>query len=213
MNIQKKLKYFNSVPFNHATLLSCLKGYERPNDKIVELVRKEIIIRLKRGLYVSGDFFRSGMTSKELFANNIYGPSYVSLDYALAFYGLIPERINNVTSITLKNAKKFNTAFGSFFYIKSPDSLYKIGVESYSLNNEISFLIASPIKAICDKLIFTKNLNITSKYDMLCYLDEDLRIDIEDRSGFNLEIILQCIDAGYKVRQLDILYKILASKV
>jgi len=46
MNIQKKLKYFNSVPFNHATLLSCLKGYERPNDKIVELVRKEIISSL-----------------------------------------------------------------------------------------------------------------------------------------------------------------------
>ena len=213
MNIQEHLKYFNSVPFNHAVLLSCLKGYERPNDKIVDLVKKRKIIRLKRGLYISGDFYRNSMISKELLANNIYGPSYVSLDYALSYYGLIPEKVNELTSITIKSAKKFNTHFGSFSYTKSPDTLYKIGIESYSLNNDISFLIASPIKALCDKIIFTKKLNITSKYDMTCYLEEDLRIDVDDLSDYKLEIIKHCIDVGYKARQLELLYKILVAKV
>ena len=213
MNIQDHLKYFNSVPFNHAALLSCLRGYERPNDKIVDLVKKGKIIRLKRGLYISGDFYRNSMISKELLANNIYGPSYVSLDYALSYYGLIPEKVNELTSITIKATKKYNTPFGSFSYIKSPGTLYKIGIESHSSNNNISFLIASPIKALCDKIIFTKKLNITSKYDMTCYLEDDLRIDTDDLSDHKLEIIKYCIEAGYKSRPLEILYKTLAAKV
>ena len=204
MNIREKLKYFRYIPFNYSTLLSCLDGYRRPNDKIVELVKKGEIIRLKKGLYVSGDFYRDNMILKELLANNIYGPSYISLDYALFYYGLIPEKVNEVTSVTIKPAKVFDTPFGYFSYVKSSDVLYKIGIESCLYNNDISFLIASPLKALCDKIIFTKNLTITSKYDMIYYLEEDLRIDIDELSNYDEELVKCCINTGCKSRQLEI---------
>ena len=86
----------NRIPaeiFDYQTLTDALKGLSSPRDKITDMLRQGIIIRVKKGLYVFGDKDRKYPYSKELPANLIYGPSYVSLDYALAYYGLIPERV------------------------------------------------------------------------------------------------------------------------
>jgi len=76
-----------------------LKG-TRPRDKISDLLKKGTIIRVKKGLYVFGEDNRKKPYSKEILANLIYGPSYISLDYALQYHGLIPERVEAVTSVT-----------------------------------------------------------------------------------------------------------------
>ena len=52
--------------------------------------------------------------STEILANLIYGPSSISLDYALYYYGLIPEHVRVVTSITPQRNKIFNTPIGQF---------------------------------------------------------------------------------------------------
>ncbi|MBW1855256.1 MAG: hypothetical protein JRJ00_11360 [Deltaproteobacteria bacterium] len=86
--------------FDYQTLLDCLEVYARPRDKISDLLKKGIIIRVKKGLYIFGEEYRKIPYSMEILANLIYGPSYISLDYALQYYGLIPERIEAVTSVT-----------------------------------------------------------------------------------------------------------------
>src|SRR4030042_3425690 len=94
----------NRIPaeiFDYQTLTDVLKGLSSPRDKITDMVRQGIIIRVKKGLYVFGDKYRRHPYSRELLANLVYGPSYVSLDYALAYYGIIPERAEALPSVTV----------------------------------------------------------------------------------------------------------------
>ena len=79
--------------FDYSALMSTLSGYANPRDKVTSLLRRGVIVRVKKGLHVFGDADRRRPYSRELLANLIYGPSFVSLDYALAFHGLIPERV------------------------------------------------------------------------------------------------------------------------
>ena len=98
--------------FSFQQLMDCLAGYAKPRDKIGALLRRGDIIRVRKGLYVFGPDYRRGPWSREVLANLIYGPSYISLDYALAYYALIPERVEEVTSVTLSRSRRFDTPLG-----------------------------------------------------------------------------------------------------
>lgn len=209
MRILRKLKKLKSIPFTHTDLLSVLSDYKNPNDKIKNMVKSGEIIRIKKELYVVGDLFREQGVNLELIANTIFGPSYVSMEWALSYYGLIPERVYEITSITTKMLKTYNTPFGRFSYIKGNKSLYPIGITLQQDIDETSFMIASKEKALCDKLVYTQNLAITSKKAMIEYLEEDLQIDLDDLKDFNLSIIEQCIQCGYKTTLLKRFYKVL----
>ena len=89
----------------YAFVMDCLKGFSKPRDQLTRLIRSGALVRIKRGLYVFGDFFVRGQICKELLANLIYGPSYISLEWALGYYGLIPERVEVITSVSLKATK------------------------------------------------------------------------------------------------------------
>ena len=78
--------------FDYQTLMSALGHLASPRAKVTSLLRQGVIIRVKKGLYVFGDTYRNRPFSRELLANWIYGPSYLSLDYALSFHHLVPER-------------------------------------------------------------------------------------------------------------------------
>lgn len=86
-------KLIGREEFDYPALMSALANYANPRDKVTSLLRQGVIIRVKKGLYVFGDDFRKRPFCRELLANLIYGPSYVSLDYALSYHGLIPERV------------------------------------------------------------------------------------------------------------------------
>ena len=203
----QRLKQFQATPISHSVLLSYLRDYKNPNDKIKQMVKSGELIRLKQGLYVVGDIYRDTKVSQGLLANQIYGPSYVSLDFALSFYGLIPERVYEVTSVTTKMLKSYNTPFGRFTYVKSPLKLYSIGITIDANSDGTSYMIATAEKALCDKVAFTKNLGITSQKAMKVYLEEDLRIDLDVLISLDLEIIKACSECGYKSKVLAYLYK------
>src|SRR4030042_2326128 len=102
----------NRIPaeiFDYQTLTDALKGLSSPRDKITDMVRQGIIIRVKKGLYVFGEKYKRYPYSKELLANLVYGPSYVSLDYALAYHGLLPEGVEALTSVTPSRSRRFAT--------------------------------------------------------------------------------------------------------
>jgi len=116
-------------------------------------VNKGYLIQLKRGLYTLSEHERTVGVSKYFIANNLYTPSYVSLEKALSYYGFIPERVFSVTSITTKSTRKFNNPFGDFYYHHIKQHLFTGFIEKQDNNNN-TFYIATPEKAIIDFLYF-----------------------------------------------------------
>jgi predicted transcriptional regulator of viral defense system len=163
--------------FDYQTLLHCLKGYERPRDKIRALLKSNAIIRVKKGLYVFGPDYSGGPFSRELLANLIYGPSYVSLDYALSYYGLIPERVETVTSVTCGKNRTFSTPVGRFTYWSIPLDSYRVGINIIQLDERRSFLMATPEKALVDKICRNRDSDIGGTEEFETYLLKHLRVD------------------------------------
>ena len=164
--------------FDYQVLLDALSGYRKPRDKITRLLAGGEIVRLKKGLYCFGEAFRREPLSREYLANLIYGPSYVSLEYALSHYGLIPERVETVTSVTTRRSRDFDTPFGTFSYRMLKGPRYAVGAVLETAGST-SFLIASPEKALADKVWTDKRFPGTRLSDYGTYLGDDLRIDRE----------------------------------
>ena len=163
--------------FDYQTLTDALKDLSSPRDKTTLLLRQGVIIRVKKGLYVFGDKYRRYPYSKELLANLVYGPSYVSLDYALAYHGLIPERVEALTSVTPSRSRRFSTPVGLFIYRQIPARAYEVGMVRVEGEQGQAFLIASPEKALADKIVSVRGAHIASIGEMGRFLEEDLRID------------------------------------
>ena len=192
------LSSLNSPVINHATLSSLLSDYVRPNDKISELIKKNQISPLKRGLYL---VINNSQPSPELMANHLYGPSYVSRHWALSFYGLLSERVSDVTSMCLERSRRVTTAEYTFDYKKIPINYYAVGIESIQQHG-IAFMMATPEKSLSDLLVTTRNLRIQSAGAMLSYLENDLRLDEEDLLHFKLSRIENYATQGYKSEML-----------
>jgi hypothetical protein len=207
--LAESLRQLGNIPFGHEVLLSLLTDYRRPNDKIADLLAKGILIPLRRGLYVLGPETRQGPISLPLVANHLYGPSYVSLEFALSWHGLIPEGVYTVTSVTLKRSRLVATPLGRFSYTHLPQPVYGIGMRIEQGAGGGSFLLASPEKALCDLLMLTRRLPLMSVSAMLVWLEEHLRIDLEALEEMDRQVVLDCAAAGYKSRHLLVLAKAL----
>jgi hypothetical protein len=175
--------------FDYQTLIDALGELSFPMDNITDLIKKKIIIRIKKGLYVFGDRYRRHSYSRELLANLIYGPSYVSLDYALDYYGFIPERSEALTSVTLGRSRKFHTPVGLFIYRQIPIQSYEAGMVLVEEDYGQAFLIASPEKTLADKIISERGVSLTSPAEMRRFLVEGLRIDVSNIESLSPERI------------------------
>ena len=144
-----------------------------------------------------------------MIANHLYGPSYVSLEFALSYFGLIPEGVADVTSVTTKRAKTFRNSLARFSYQRLPTRYYAQGIQQLKVSEKISFMIAEPEKALCDWLVLTPNLKIYSSKTMRILLLEDLRLDEEKLSELSPTKIHQYAQAGSKTNILTCLAKYL----
>lgn len=178
--LEKELNRYQSRIIEHATLSSILKkmDYKRINDKIAQLKNKGILTPLKNRYYIYNPLHDDSLISKEVIANTLLGPSYISLEYALWFYDLIPESVYEVTSVTTKRSKSFDTPYGVFSYRQTKKELFNVGLEIQSSKNG-NYIIASKEKALCDKLYFAKDLELRSKKAMREFLEDDLRLDTD----------------------------------
>ncbi len=172
--LRKRIPY---EEFDYQTIMDLLEGYARPRDKITDLLSKGIIIRVKKGLYIFGDDYRRTPYSREILANLIYGPAYISLEYALQYYGMIPERVEAVTSVTPGRSRKFYTPVGLFTYRMVPLAAFRTGMDSVEIGGGRSFLIAVPEKALADKVREDRGTAIRTQKELQRYLLEDLRVD------------------------------------
>jgi len=187
------------IDFNQLKGFLC--HYAHPRGKINQWLQAGELIRVKKGLYVFGRSARRNPYNLELLANLIYGPCAISLNYALSYYGLIPEAVHTITSITSKRNKTFNTPIGEFTYVYLNPRKYAIGIQLQALRDNTSFLIASPEKALCDVVaLSTKNLQINSKEDIEAFLFDDLRIDESAFKTLSRIYIKQIADCYHNLR-------------
>ncbi|MDR1644765.1 MAG: hypothetical protein LBS05_02915 [Tannerellaceae bacterium] len=148
-----------------------------------------------------------------MIANHLYGPSYVSFEMALAFYGLIPERRFVVRSATFKRTKWFENDVGNFEYITVPQDYYSIGISQHTVNNEYTYLLATPEKALCDLISAIPDLHLQSVKEMQIFLEEDLRIDFSVLPRVDIEIIRKCVELGKNKGMLGLLLKFFSTRM
>jgi len=173
--------------FDHPQLTSVLSSYRAIDQKINELLKSGAIVRIKKGLYVFGADSRLKPICKESLANLIYGPSCISMEYALSHHGLIPERVETITSVTPKRDKEFNTPIGRFTYRYLNSSKYPHGVEQHWIDKQHPILIATAEKALCDYVVLNNIPPLTDLRATRDFLRLDLRIDEEGLARLDIK--------------------------
>jgi hypothetical protein len=199
------IKDYTNAPITRHVLLEILREYKRPNDKISELIKNGELVSLRRGLYVPGPSTGLPIPESFLIANHLRGPSYVSLEAALSHWGFIPERTYEISSVTIKPSKKIKTPIGRFGYQQLPTPYYSYGIRSVELTTNQLVLLASPEKAICDKIVLTPMVNLRSVKQTRAFLLDDLRMDEHLLRTLNLEMISTWLEDAPKKSSLKML--------
>jgi hypothetical protein len=205
MNLRRKIKAYTNAPLTHNVVMEALSSYGRPNDKISEMIRSGELLALRRGLYVPGPELDLPIPDLFLVANHLRGPSYISLESALSHWGLIPERVYEISSVTIKTTKTYDTPIGRFSYEHLTTPYYSFGIRSVRLTEFQTALIASPEKALCDKIILTSGVLLRSVSQTMGFLLDDLRMDEYSLRQFNLTSIQSWIEDAPKKNSLQML--------
>jgi len=204
----KALKKLGNVPIDMGTLKDIFHDYLSPEKKVQALERAGKLIKVKRDLYVIAPEVSGKQLYLELVANHLYGPSYVSLHYALRHYGLIPEWVYLITSVTTRHTRKFETPLANFSYRGVSKEYFPIGIRSEEAEG-IAYLIATPEKALCDMLMHERYVPNQSVARLEVFFEEDMRIDIDDIRQMDTRIIRACMETGNKKKILANLLKLM----
>lgn len=179
---------------------SNFEEYSNKNTKICREVKNGNLIKIINGLYETNP-----NVNGYLLAGSIYGPSYLSFEYVLSYYGLIPEKVVTYTSATCNKKKKkiYENKFGTFLYRDVPSYVYPLGIKIIQ-EGEYSYQIATPEKALCDKLYTLSQIQNMKELKNVIF--DDLRIDMEELSKLNLNDIEE-IAKSYKSKNVNLFYK------
>ena len=176
------------------------KNYSNPLDKIKRDADNGVLFRLSRGIYET-----NGNTNPCLLASSILSPSYLSFDWALSYYGLIPEKVAAITSASLgvRKNKTFTNQFGRYEYSDIPANAFSEGL-TYLENGEYMVKIATKEKAICDSLSKWRVVNSIKALKELLFVDK--RIDEEEFCTCDFKAMMR-LASLYKKTNLDLLIK------
>lgn len=203
-----ELNVFKNIPVQTSAIASLYPNITSVNRKVANLEKEGRIIRLKRGMYVVNPNESGKLLSLGLIGNVLYGPSYVSMLTALREYGLIPERVEVVESMTTHLTVSFENPVGRFEYHHCAKDYYSIGITQRE-EEGISYLIATPEKALCDYIVCTPRLPLRFIKDTYIFLEEDLRLDMDAFMEMNVDIFRQCAAVSKKQQAINNLIKIL----
>jgi len=190
--------------FNINQVLLWEKDFDRNN--LTRWCRKGLLMKLRNEYYAFPDF-KHVPDAARLVANRIYSPSYISLHSALSFYGMIPEEVVQMTSVTTLKTARFDNPFGSFHYQNVKTSLY-FGYERKTLPNGRSLLFATPEKALLDLLYLNPYYRTEDDMENL-RLDESFMHDELDRE--RLDAFLERMGSkalGQRMAMLKMVYDI-----
>ncbi len=199
--IEFRNRFLSLANFTTNQVYASYPEFNRNN--LVQWVRKGYLIRLRQGYYAFPDYKESTDFTLYL-ANIIYKPSYISLQTALSFYGIIPEAVPNITSVTTLKTMTFSNDFGEYSYKNiKPDLMF--GYELREMEGGRRIMFAKPEKALADLLYLYPFYNTEREL-------EELRFDesyLEDE--FNTERLMEFSDRiGSKAlsNRIDMLRKV-----
>lgn len=207
MNLLQSIRSHSNQPLTRQLLASLLKDYKEPNHKIDELLSAGLLEIVRDGLYIPTKKLSPFRPEPFLLANHLFGPSYVSFDSALSFYGLIPERVYEVTSATTKRAERLITSIGAFSFARLPLPYYSFGIRNLKLGDEQHILIALPEKALFDKVVTTIGVKLNSSKSVTEYLVENLRIDEDDLQELDTKVMETWLGDAPKSKTLSMIIK------
>ncbi len=202
------MQQLGNIPVTASVLETFFPRIKRGNQKIRLLVRDKQIFRLKKGLYVCNPEVTGKILSTELIANHLCAPSYVSMSSALRYYGLIPEAVYTMQSMTLKHARSFDTPLGRFEYRYISKEAFSVGLTSIRKEG-FAFVMATPEKALCDLIANSAKVNLRYVKDVEIYLEEDIRMEMEDFRQLDPKIFEEYAAIGKKADSIRTLLKLL----
>lgn len=185
------LRFAELAYIQSQNLRPLLRDYTNPDDLIARLVKSGELVRLKNGFFVIAEKIADQPVPYEPIANLLYGPSYISFEWALSFYQMIPEGVYVVTSASTGRSKTFNTPLGTFDYQYLGNHRYAVGINQQEKNGS-RFLIATREKALAD-LIHLKSPNLSGK-DLLDDLIEARRMDESDLRQLDKQLLQEIAD-------------------
>lgn len=166
--LEFKEKMFPLACFTIHQLYAWKPGFDRNN--LTRWLKKGYLVRLRQGYFAFPEY--KGKHDYTLyFANRIYRPSYISLHTALAFYGIIPEAVVQITSITSLKTASFTNDFGEYSYLSVKERLM-FGYELKPVANQLAIQFATAEKALLDLLYLYPFYNTEHEVEAL-RLDED----------------------------------------
>ncbi len=177
-----------------------------PIGKISRDIKSKKIFPLVKGVYET-----DANVNGSRIAQFIYGPSYLSFEYVLCTYGLIPETIFNTFTCATFNKRKiksYTNYFGTFIYRDVPKEVFNFGVQVF-IDGQYSYQVATTEKALCDKLYTLSPVKNTN--ELIKLLFEDLRIDEDAFYSLNKEDILK-IAPLYHSKNLNLLVKFICGE-
>lgn len=201
--IRKKAK---TEELDYLFLMDSLSSYRQPRDKLTDLLKAKKLIRIKKGLYIFGKDYRLRPYSLEVLANLIYGPSYISFEYALSYFNMIPEKVNRITSTSFKRNKDITTPIGEFIYYYLAPQKFSSGITLESIDDNTHFLIATREKALAD--FVARQKPFSSREELFTFLVEGMRIDANDIYALRLSL-MKDITYFYQNKNVNYLCKIL----
>ncbi len=178
----------------------------QPDFEVANLggwLKKGYVLRLRQGVYTFAEYAEMPGVGM-LFAGRMYVPSYLSLEYALATHGLIPESVVQYTSVTSLKTKSFKNAFGEFHYRSvKPELMFGFAPRLVSGTFYVDF--ASPVKALCDILYLDSFYGTAEAMEEL-RLDRDV---LEEAiSGEDLDRVCSRFGSAALARRVKIVKKV-----
>jgi hypothetical protein len=164
------------------------------------------VIRIHRGLYHLGSKYLRQKPDPLVFAQRIYGPSYISLETALSYHGWIPEAVYAITSTSIDRSREFDTPIGHFSFTRIPQKVFYMEVDRVEKGGRSknepdfyfgeTFLMASPLKALAD-YVYAHRLDWVSAGPVI----ESLRVDETSLAGIKFETFEHLL-ANYSSRRV-----------
>jgi predicted transcriptional regulator of viral defense system len=186
-------RIFEDVPYGYFTGQDAVTLFPGSQDRRYGLVKRAIaggeIIHIRRGLYCLAPKYQKKKINLYALAQNIYGPSYISLESALSWHDWIPEAVYTLTSASSGKSKEFKTPLGAFSYSCVPQKIFYTGVERLVDEADNVFLMASPMKALADYVYVNKK-----DWFGLKPVTESLRIEPEEFEAItsdDLDILIE----------------------
>jgi predicted transcriptional regulator of viral defense system len=188
MNFKAFAQKYGQFPLIKSSYFSLETNPAYLRRLVSDWLKKGWLLELRRGMYLINENYVLKNTERFYLANQLYEPSYLSLESALSFYGMIPEGVSQITSVTTRKTIKFSNVLGTFRYSTVKRSLFWGYIRKQV--GEVHVLFSTPEKALLDLVYLrmgefgsAQELVDSMRLQSLAVLDKEMLLATSKRFG------------------------------